>query len=96
MDSQEYVLSCESYRHLREGKDLMSDSDLVQYFREVISLREKLDDTNRVPGSDCIGRFLCGEEVGGAHEYNCLLISVVYTVNVLIIIIINLKKTENT
>ena len=44
MDSQSHVLCCESYSHLREGKDLKSDSDLVKYFGEVLSLREKIDD----------------------------------------------------
>ena len=44
MDSQSHVLTCESYKHLREGKDLSSDPDLVKYFKDVISLREKAED----------------------------------------------------
>ena len=43
MDSQTHILSCDSYLYLRNGKDLSSDKDLVTYFREVISLREKLE-----------------------------------------------------
>ena len=41
MDSQSHVLTCESYKFLREGKDLNSDLDLVKYFRDVLALREK-------------------------------------------------------
>ena len=43
MDSQSHILVCDSYRYLREGKDLKSDKDLVKYFRDVVSLREKLE-----------------------------------------------------
>ena len=42
-DSQSYVLTCESYKYLREGKDLSSDQDLVKYFRDVLALREKTE-----------------------------------------------------
>jgi hypothetical protein len=44
MDSQSHVLACKSYKHLREGKDLNSDKDLVKYFRDVLKLREKAED----------------------------------------------------
>ena len=43
-DTQEHIIRCPSYQHLRTGKDLSSDKDLVQYFRKVLSLRDKLDD----------------------------------------------------
>ena len=43
MDSQSHITKCESYKYLREGKDLSSDKDLVKYFSDVISLREKID-----------------------------------------------------
>ena len=43
MDSQSHVLICESYKYLREGKDLSSDQDLVKYFRDVLALREKTE-----------------------------------------------------
>ena len=44
MDSQSHVLTCAGYRQLREGKDLGNDNDLVSYFRDVISLRDKIED----------------------------------------------------
>ena len=43
IDSQSHILACISYKQLREGKNLYSDKDLIQYFREVIALREKLE-----------------------------------------------------
>ena len=43
MDSQSHILICESYKYLREGKDLNNDKHLVKYFSDVISLREKLE-----------------------------------------------------
>ena len=47
-DTQEHVIRCPSYQHLRTGKDLSSDKDLVQYFGNVLRLRDKLDD-ERIP-----------------------------------------------
>ena len=41
IDTQAHITICPAYSHLREGKSLGSDKDLVQYFREVLSLREK-------------------------------------------------------
>ena len=38
-DTQEHVLICPEYKHLREGKSLSNDNDLVEYFRKVICLR---------------------------------------------------------
>ena len=43
MDSQSHITKCESYKYLREDKDLNSDKDLVKYFSDVISLREKIE-----------------------------------------------------
>ena len=43
MDSQTHILSCDSYQYLRNGKDIASDKDNVTYFKEVISLREKIE-----------------------------------------------------
>ena len=43
MDSQSHIIVCDSYKYLRNGKDLSSDKDLVTYFRDVISLREKIE-----------------------------------------------------
>ena len=42
-DTQTHVLSCESYRHLREGLNLDDDRDRVSFFRSLLSLRNKLD-----------------------------------------------------
>ena len=44
IDSQSHVLICDSYKHLRKDKNLGSDRDLVAYFRDVISLRDKIDE----------------------------------------------------
>ena len=44
-DTQENVMLCPSYSSYRVGKDLQSDKDLVDYFRQIILLRS----------SDCSG-----------------------------------------
>ena len=41
LDTQEHVVRCPIYISLRNGKDLSSDRDLVQYFRRVIDIRKK-------------------------------------------------------
>ena len=43
VDSQSHILWCPSFSDLREGKSLSSDKDLVDYFRKVLFIREKLD-----------------------------------------------------
>ena len=43
-DTQEHVIRCPFFQHLRIGKNLHSDKDLVDYFRKVIRIREKIDD----------------------------------------------------
>ena len=43
-DTQEHIIRCPSYQHLRMGKDLASDKDLVEYFRKVLSIRDQIDD----------------------------------------------------
>ena len=43
-DTQEHIIRCPSYQHLRIGKNLSSDKDLVEYFRKVIQIREKIED----------------------------------------------------
>ena len=45
-DTQEHILRCPTYEHLRIGKDLNFDKDLVGYFRTIIDIRVKLDDMN--------------------------------------------------
>ena len=42
IDTQSHILYCEAYRGLREGKSLSSDKDIVEYFRKVIEIRDKL------------------------------------------------------
>ena len=39
VDSQSHILYCSAYQHLREGKSLKSDQDIVDYFRNVLKLR---------------------------------------------------------
>ena len=43
IDSQSHILYCPAYKELREGKSLTSDEDIVNYFREVMIIRTKLD-----------------------------------------------------
>ena len=38
-DTQEHIMVCPQYENLRRGKVLSKDKDLVDYFREVISIR---------------------------------------------------------
>ena len=42
-DSQAHITWCPSYQHLREGKDLQDDRDLVQYLQADLQLRDDLD-----------------------------------------------------
>ena len=41
-DTQQHVMECEAYDDLRLGKDLDSDQDLVDYFRQVIARRSEV------------------------------------------------------
>ena len=41
LDTQEHVVRCPIYISLRNGKDLSSDRDIVEYFRRVIDIRKK-------------------------------------------------------
>ena len=43
IESQSHVLHCPAYRKLREGKDLNNDNDVVEYFRNVLNIRSKLN-----------------------------------------------------
>ena len=43
IDSMNHVLWCESYRKLREGKDLKDDKDLASYLHDVFRIRSKLE-----------------------------------------------------
>ena len=43
IDSQSHILYCPAYIQLREGKSLSSDQDIVDYFKEVLRIRTKLN-----------------------------------------------------
>ena len=43
-DTQDHIVRCPTYQHLRIDKNLSDDKDLVSYFRKVIQIREKLED----------------------------------------------------
>ena len=38
-DTQQHILVCPAYSEIREGKDLSTDRDLVDYFKEVLKIR---------------------------------------------------------
>ena len=42
IESQDHVLYCPAYADLRVNKDIKSDRDLIDYMRDVLKLREKL------------------------------------------------------
>ena len=42
VDTNSHVLYCESYKELREGKDISCDRDLAIYLRKVMEIRTKL------------------------------------------------------
>ena len=42
IESQSHVLWCPAYQNLREGKDLNSDNDLVQYFKKLMNIRQEM------------------------------------------------------
>ena len=43
IESQDHILWCPAYIELREGKSLQSDKDLVEYFKSVMKIRDKLN-----------------------------------------------------
>ena len=42
LDTQEHIMVCPSYLHLRSGKVLSNDTDVVEYFRQIIHIRESM------------------------------------------------------
>ena len=42
VDSQAHVRICPAYQHLRAGKNLDNDQDLVRYFTQVIKFRDDM------------------------------------------------------
>ena len=43
LDTEEHILSCDSYADLREDKSMDDDQDIITYFQQVIERREKDD-----------------------------------------------------
>ena len=41
VETSGHVMSCQAYELIREGKDLSTDRDLVQFFKEVMKIRMK-------------------------------------------------------
>ena len=44
LECNTFIVRCPTYQHLRVEKNLSDDKDLVNYFRKVIDIREKLED----------------------------------------------------
>ena len=42
IDTNSHILWCESYKELREEKDLKCNKDLANYLQKVMAIREKL------------------------------------------------------
>ena len=42
IESQSHILYCEAYKELRKDRDINNNKDLVDYMREVLTVREKL------------------------------------------------------
>ena len=47
IDSENHLLWCDSYAHLRESKDLNNDRDLCKYLHKILLLRTKEDMENK-------------------------------------------------
>ena len=43
MDSENHLLWCESYKKLRENKNLDNDKDLCKYLHDILAHRTKQD-----------------------------------------------------
>ena len=42
LDTQEHIMVCPSYLHLRSDKVLSNDTDVVEYFGQIIHIRESM------------------------------------------------------
>ena len=42
IESQSHIMWCEAYAHLRIGKDISCDKDLIQYLNNVMNIRQEL------------------------------------------------------
>ena len=43
VDTQAHILWCPAYQDLRVGKSMENNDDVVEYYKNVLSIREKLD-----------------------------------------------------
>ena len=43
IDTQKHIMWCPAFQAIREGRSLESDEDLVEYFRQVLNIRDKFD-----------------------------------------------------
>ena len=43
IDTQQHIMWCPAYKDLREGKSMDSETDVVNYFIEVMKIRTKMD-----------------------------------------------------
>ena len=43
IESQSHLIWCQAYSHLREGKNLQSDKDLIEYITKIMNIREELN-----------------------------------------------------
>ena len=42
IDTQNHILWCPAYSDLRDGKDINNDTDIIEYFKKVMKIRDKL------------------------------------------------------
>ena len=42
IESQSHILYCDAYADLRADRDISNNSDLVEYMKNVLTIREKL------------------------------------------------------
>ena len=45
-ESNSHVMQCAEFEDLREGRDLKNNSDLINFFRDVMTRREKIEKGN--------------------------------------------------
>ena len=43
IDTQSHIIHCSAYQNLREGKSINNDDDLVEYFTQVMKIRDEMD-----------------------------------------------------
>ena len=49
MDSEQHILWCEGFKHLREGKDMKNDKDLCDYIRKICQIRAEAEKPKSKP-----------------------------------------------